>query len=352
MRAAVARLAIPGDPAAPTGGYIYDRRVIAASRGALAALALPGGFPFPDAAALAETRRAIAATPEPVIVDGLAYGALPAALIESLPRRPIALCHHPLGKETGLPPETARRLLECERAALALAAHVIVTSAETKRGLVAEFGVAESRVTVAPPGLDPAPPAAEQRGKGESPPLILTVAALLPRKDHLTLVGAFERLAAARPDLGWRAAFVGPEDRAPETAAAVRAAIGAAGLAPRISLVGAARGAALDAFYDRAAIFALPSRYEGYGMAFAEAMMRGLPVIAADTGAAGADAPDAARRLVPAEDAPALAAALAALLDDREERVRIGAAARAHALTLPGWPATWAAFQAALRAAA
>lgn len=346
-----ARLAIPGDPETPTGGYIYDRRVIAASGGALTALPLPDGFPFPDAAALEETRAALAAAGRSTIVDGLAYGALPAALIDSLPMKPLALCHHPLGMETGLAAATARRLIETERAALARAAHVLVTSAETKRLLVAEFGLAEGRVSVAPPGLDRARASLEQRGVIHSIPIILCVATITPRKDHATLVSALARLDEMRPALAWRAIFAGAGDRAPETAAALRRQIGNAGLGDRIELVGSKSEGELDALYERASVFALASRYEGYGMAYAEALMRGLPVVAADVGAAGAEAPEVARRLFPAGDAAALADRLAELLEDEDARRKAGAAARAHALTLPGWAETWAIFRRALEAA-
>ncbi|QIE55130.1 glycosyltransferase family 4 protein [Pikeienuella piscinae] len=345
---ALARLAVPGDPDTPTGGYVYARRVIAASGGALAPLALPGGFPFPDQAALDAAASLIAAANGPVIVDGLAYGAFPAELIEALPRAPLALCHHPLGMETGLEPETARHLIESERAALARAAHVIAASEATKALLIAEFGLADENVTVASPGLDPAPPA---RG-ADGPPTILTVASLTPRKDHLTLIAALARLAESRPDLDWRAVFAGPEDRAPATAAAIRDAIRDAGLAGRIERLGALGPAALDGLYDRAAIFALASRYEGYGMVFAEAMMRALPVVACDIGAEGAAAPAGALRLVPVGDADAMAAALAWFLESPQRRREAGNRARAHALSLHDWTATWAAFGAALKSAA
>lgn len=283
----------------------------------------------------------------PVIVDGLAYGALPPALIRRLPRPAIALCHHPLGHEPGLAPAKAARLIANERAALALAAHVIVTSEETKRTLIAEFGVTPEKVTVAAPGLDRA---AAARG-GSGAPVILSVGSLTPRKGHLALVSALAALARRRPDLGWRAVFAGPDDRAPETAAAVRAAIGAAGLLGRIELAGAVGQAELHRLYDGATIFALASRYEGYGMVFAEAMMRGLPIVACDAGAVRALTPDTAAILAPVEDAAALSSALESLLAAPERARAMGAAGRAHALTIPGWDATWRAVSDALEAA-
>lgn len=324
--------AIPGDPATPTGGYIYDARVIAAAGGALTALRLPGGFPHPTAADLSATRDALTGA-GPAMIDGLAYGALPADLIRALPRRPVALCHHPLGLETGLSPNDRARLIAQERAALALAAHVIVTSDATKRTLLADFGLGEPDVTVAPPGLDRTGAA---HGSDDAP-VLLTVGSLTQRKGHDVLVDALTLIA----DLEWRAVWVGPDDRDRDWAAGIIARLARSAIAPRMEIRGAVTDPALREAYAGADIFVLPSRYEGYGMVFDEAMMRGLPVIACAAGAAPDVVPQAAGALVPVDDAASLAAALRAMLEDGNKRTQMGAAARAHALTLPGWAQTW-----------
>jgi glycosyltransferase involved in cell wall biosynthesis len=84
----------------------------------------------------------------------------------------------------------------------------------------------------------------------------------------------------------------------------------------------------------------MPSRYEGYGMAFAGALASGLPVVAARAGAVPGTVPPDAGILVPPEDAPAVREALYALLTDRELRRRLSDAAWAHAQTLPRWTDT------------
>lgn len=269
-----------------------------------------------------------------MIVDGLAYGAMPEAAIRALARRPLALCHHPLAHEPGLQPSVAARLRESERAALALSAHVFVTSAETKRTLLAEFGLADEKVTVAPPGLDHAKPA---RGRAGAP-TVLCVASFTPRKGHLALVAA---LAMLPPEVEWRAVFSGPEDRSPETAAAVRRAVAEAGLGGRIEFAGAGSRGALDRLYDEATIFALASTYEGYGMVFAEAMMRTLPIAAFDLPTLREMAPPEALRLAPMGDVAALSVAIEGLLRDPAARREAGAAGRRAALAMPGWEGSW-----------
>ncbi len=69
------------------------------------------------------------------------------------------------------------------------------------------------------------------------------------------------------------------------TVARVRAQVGEAGLEDRVSLVGDLGEAALAEQYDRADLFVLATLYEGYGMAVAEALARGLPVVSTATGA-------------------------------------------------------------------
>ena len=130
--------AIPGDLATPTGGYAYDRRILELlpTYGVTVhAVALPASFPNPTDADLAQTERLLRGTPEGsvLLIDGLAYGAMPVGLIRRLDRRIVALVHHPLGLEPGLGPERELELLESEIAALAEARWVITTSGATAR---------------------------------------------------------------------------------------------------------------------------------------------------------------------------------------------------------------------------
>ena len=92
------------------------------------------------------------------------------------------------------------------------------------------------------------------------------------------------------------------------------------GLAERVRCPGELDQAALDALYAQASVFALATRYEGYGMVFAEALVRGLPIVSCRTGAVPDTVPDGTGVLVGVDDGPAFAAALARLLDDPAHR--------------------------------
>lgn len=332
-----ATFAIPGDLDAPTGGYAYDRAVIAAAPAAgmaLDVLPLPGGFPLADDAALAEAGRRLVAAPAdlPLLVDGLALGAMPSALLDGVRAPLAALLHHPLALEAGLTEAQAGHLRATEGAALARCRAIVVTSAATAATAAEMFGLSAGRFTVARPGLDrhePAPLAGR-------PPVLLTVGSVIPRKGHDVLVDALAQIKA----LPWRAEMYGSEGFAPDWAQAIRERIADKGLSDRIALRGAVDAAALSAAYRGADLFCLPSRYEGYGMVFAEAMAHGLPVVAADIAAAREVVPNAAGAFAEVGKPGPLAQLLAMLLVDPDARRARGAAAHAHARTLPGWDET------------
>ncbi|HSB23072.1 MAG TPA: hypothetical protein VLE94_08180, partial [Burkholderiaceae bacterium] len=132
---------VPGDLASLTGGYGYDRRIIAglqATGWTVDVVSLGTGFPFPDAGTREHAAQRVAAIPDGslVAVDGLAFGAMPELADRHARRlRWVALVHHPLALETGLTAEQRLTLLDSERRALASARGVIVTSSTTAREL-------------------------------------------------------------------------------------------------------------------------------------------------------------------------------------------------------------------------
>jgi len=329
-------LAVPCDPERRSGGTIYDRRLAEGLRARgwrVDWLRLPDGFPFPDAAAVAATAQAFAALPDAmlVLVDGLALGVLgDLAERESRRLRLLGLVHHPLGYEEGLDAATAARLIEQERAALRCPRRILCTSRTTARTLEADFGVEAGRLVVIEPGTDPAPLA---RGSAGPEVRLLAVGSVIPRKRFDRLVWALGRLR----HLPWRLAIVGALDRSPGATAKLRAAIAETGLGDRVELRGELVGPALEAAFDEADLFVSASGYEGYGMALAEALTRGLPIVAAAGGAVADWLPREAALLVPPEDRSAFAEALARAIGDRGVRARLREGAIAARAGLPRW---------------
>jgi glycosyltransferase involved in cell wall biosynthesis len=193
--------------------------------------------------------------------------------------------------------------------------------------------VPADKVTVAEPGTDPAPRAA---GSAAGPLELLSVGAIVPRKAYDILVRALGTLK----DQDWRLTIAGPTDRSPEALAAVRVAIGEAGLADRIALVGPVNQERLADLYASADVFLLASLYEGYGMVLAEAMARGLPIVCTTGGAAAETVPDDAAIKVPPGDERAFTLAVQRVLQDAGLRRRMADASWAASQKLPRWEDT------------
>lgn len=325
--------AFPGDLETASGGYHYDRRLIAELRelGLLVELvALPHcSFPLTDDSR-AQVAKILANIPDhaTVIIDGLAYGVLnEVAATEAERLCLIALCHHPLALETGHSERERQLLFESERSALGYTRLTLVTSEHTRQILIAQFGLAPEKVVVARPGTD----RVDFADCAGNPPRLLTLASLTRRKAHDVLIEAL----ASLQELNWRARFVGSKAFDPDWANQLQEQAARLGLSQRIDFAGEVDDA--QAEYQQADIFVLPSRYEGYGMVFAEAIAAGLPVVGASAGAVPEVVPPGAGLLVPPDDAAALADALSRLLNGDNVRQGLQAGARSAAASLPQW---------------
>jgi hypothetical protein len=181
-----AALVVPGALHSRTGGYIYDRRIAEGLRArgwALDVHELPDRFPFPDAGTLGRADSVLGAIPEGTItiVDGLAFGAMPAVAEHQASRlRLVALVHLPLAFTVGLDAPTAFALEAAERRALAAARLVVVTGTATV-DLLQQYALPLERLVVVRPGTDRAPAA---RGSGGGTIELLCVATVNPGKDH------------------------------------------------------------------------------------------------------------------------------------------------------------------------
>ncbi|MFJ2646217.1 glycosyltransferase family 4 protein [Streptomyces sp. NPDC087420] len=390
------------DPAAPSGGNRYDRRVCGELPRAgwpVHEHAVPGTWPDPAPEARAELARILAESADGsvVLLDGLVACAAPDVVVPEAARLRLAvLVHLPLADETGLTPERAAELDAAERRTLHAVSAVIATSTWAANRLITHHDLPRTRVHVAPPGTDRAPlsrgtdrsgpagttPGADAHhspprapgtdagtdpgtdagtdpgtdagtalitapGTDRSPapapraPLLLCVATVSPRKGQLRLVEALAEVA----QLDWRCVLAGGLGQDPGYVAQVRERIHAAGLGARIRLAGPRVGPALAATYAQADLLVLASHAETYGMAVTEALARGIPVLATAVGGvpeALGQAPDGTLPgvLVPPDDPAALTAALRAWLAEPGERRRSREAAYQRRTTLAGWDTT------------
>jgi glycosyltransferase involved in cell wall biosynthesis len=149
-------------------------------------------------------------------------------------------------------------------------------------------------------------------------------------------------------EVPWRLTIAGDLTRDPNEAAKLQDSIVRNGLADRIEMSGAASSSRLATLFAEADLFVLASRFEGYGMAYAEALSHGLPVIGTTAGAIPDTIPQGAGLLVSPDDPAALAAALRGVIVDADQRRRLSEAALVAARTLPTWQDSAAIFSAAL----
>jgi glycosyltransferase involved in cell wall biosynthesis len=342
--------AVPGDLATPTGGYAYDRRIIAELKTlgwTIDVIDLGEGYPRPDAANRAAAPELLARMPQgqPIVIDGLAYGVLPTAAASLHQRNPlIALVHQPLALESGLSLADANNFRASERTALEFARRVIATSPSTGNLLTMDYGVPAGHITVARPGSDPVAPAV---GSRDGVVRLLAVGSVVPGKGYDVLIAALTTLA----DLPWQLMIAGDTGRDRATAAQIEGDIARFKLTDRIALLGAVAPARLAELYRAADLFVLASRFESYGMAYAEAVTYCLPTIGTTAGAIPDTLSGEFAILVKPDDVAALANALRRLIADSNERQKMSSAARAAAVHLPTWRDSAALFAGAIEAA-
>jgi len=327
-RSDVLHLVVPlgiDDPSRPSGGNIYDRRLSDELRA-------HGHQVVEHHVSPPEVGPVLAELPDlaHVLVDGLLVSDAADALIHEARRVRLGVLIHMLTGD------------ERERDVLSAAACVITTSAWGRNQVIADLGLAPSRVHVATPGTDPAPLAT---GTAEGSAL-LCVAAVAEHKGHDVLLRALAMLT----DLSWRLVIVGSLEREPAFVALLRQQAEEDGTTSRITFTGALSGIALDRAYADADVLVHPSRGEMYGLVIAEALSRGLPVIASGAGGVPEAMGDrAAGMLVPPADPHALAAALREWLSSSACRSALRSAALSRRPTLPSWAATVEAVVAAMR---
>jgi glycosyltransferase involved in cell wall biosynthesis len=329
-----------GDTGRKTGGYLYNARVVAGLRVKgieVDEIVACGASPGEQQAAA----RRFAFDPsgfDVVVVDALARIVVAPHLDRWRTIRPVVALVHELpgvaSGDTDHEQEYEESLLRADR--------IVAVSGYGRNVLICR-AVSARRIRVVPPGFDgvAAPGASHESG---GPLRVLCVAQWIPRKGILTLVDAW----MLRGRSGAVLELVGETDADPDYGARVRAVVQRA---PLGSIVVSERvdDAGLGAAYASADLFVLPSRYEGYGIVYAEALASGLPVIACRVGPIPELVGQEAAILVEPDDANGLSAALDLLLGDPALRARMSAAATRRASGLPRWEDTVVGFEAVLR---
>lgn len=317
------------DPARPSGGNVYDRRLC----NGLAGLGwdvhehpVDGPWPSVDAGGLDELAGVVSKVPDGavLVVDGLIASVSAAVLLPAASRlRLVVLVHLPLD-------------VAGEDTVLGAARAVITTSRWSREQLLDRYPLDASTVHVVAPG---AACAAAVTGTPDGRNL-LCVAPVSPHKGQDVLLTA---LAEMR-DLAWHCRLVGSLAREPEFAEHVRQQAADLALADRVEMCGTRTGAELSRVYATSDLLVHPSHGETYGMVITEALAHALPVVATEVGgvpeALGDTSAGRPGVLVAAGQPLELAAALRTWLTDADTRRRLRCAAAQRRQTLPSWQTT------------
>ena len=330
-------LLVPAPLAAISGGYGYDRRMIAEWRAGghrVDVQELAGRHPLPDAEAISAAAAAWSAAEGVPVIDGLGLPAFAAHAGDFAARRAVGLIHHPTCLEPA-DDDTRAALRAIEQRLFPLLARCVVTSETTAATLVQDFAVDPARITTIVPGTEDAP---RCTGSGGPTCRILSVGSLIPRKGHDLLLRALGRLF----DLDWQLTIAGGGVESTH-GQALRALAEELNIAQRVTFAGTVVDGELDALWQQADVFALATEYEGYGMAIAEALKRGLPVAITKGGAAGALVPTppnamGAGIVCDVGDLVTYSKALRRVIFDTDVRADMAEAAWQLGQALPGWP--------------
>jgi glycosyltransferase involved in cell wall biosynthesis len=338
---------VPGPLTTRTGGYIYDARIIEGLRGRGAsvevvelreslACATEEGR---GAAALALSRVDDGGV---VVIDGLMLPALAAILEREANRlKIVAVVHLPLAAGIELNGVVAEQIREQEGRALRTTRRIIVTSPATIP-MLESYNLPSRSICVVEPGTDRAPMA---RGSGGSEVHLLCVATVNGGKGHEILL----RALACVPARTWVLTCAGSLTRDPAAVERVQRVIMELGLADRVRLAGELDASAIEASYNTADVFVLATLQETYGMAVAEALAHGLPVVSTTTGAIASLVGMEAGIVVPPGDADALSEALSRMIRDPDLRATLAEGARRMSECLPTWDDACETFAAALQ---
>lgn len=327
---------VPGDINLPTGGYRYDKHMLTNWQKAgrdVTLVCVEGNYPFPSKLEIADAVASVEKLPDAdiAVVDGLLGGANP-QLMEALGQKMkvVALIHHPLCLENGLERQEARMLEEREGEGLKHVSHVIAVSPATRNAVCDLFGFDDGRIDIVLPGVERGK---ASRGSDDATLNLLCVGSVIERKGHRFLIEALAGLKAFQ----WRLDCMGSTAFDEALFETLQNMLVAHNLEDRIVFHGAVCEETIEAAYQKADVFVLPSLYEGYGMVYAEAIVRGIPVIGTTAGAIAQTVPDGCGILVEPENTEALGEALETMISNSELRQKFRAQTLLAEASFPTW---------------
>lgn len=339
-------LVVYGSLANTSGGFLYDRQLVQHLRDVDASVdvfelswrSYPRHLLDNLNAGLAD--RLLEAQPDVLLQDELCHPSLFRLNRRFSDEIPVVTIVHHLRTSEAHPPPASWLYRQVERRYLRTVDGVISSSRATRSAV---DGMADiERSAVVPPGTgrfepDIGPEDIETRAHDGGPLRVLFVGSLVPRKGADTLLDGLAPLA----DDDWRLTLIGDGSVAPDYADSLRRQVDRLGVGDRVRFTGPLPKAGLAAELSGGHVLAMPSRHEGFGVAYLEGMGFGLPPVATTSGGASELVSDGENGwLVPPDDPGAIVRALRPVLFDRARLARLGQAARERYLAHPSWTDT------------
>ena len=333
-------LALYGDLDEQSGGFRYDRRLVEELRAAgdtVDVIDLPWrSYPrgLLDNLSLS-LQDGLDAGYDVLLQDELAHPSLIRAN-RWLSCPVVSLVHHLRADEGG---RLAPVYGAVERRYLATVDAAICNSEATRAAVLDASPLTAERTLVAPPAGDQFDPAIEdteiaERAR-ERPLQVVFLGNIEPRKGLDTLVAGLSQV-----DEAWELTVVG---RATDSGykRQVEKRVTTATCEDRVTFTGRLSDQKLASVLRTGHVLAVPSRHEGFGIAYLEGMSFGLPAIATTAGGADAVVTDGETGLlVDPDDPAAVTDAVSTLATDREQLARMGCAARRRYVSHPNWTET------------
>jgi len=329
-------LVVYGDLDTRSGGFRYDRQLVAALRAmgeAVEVIELPWrSYPRGLLDNLSPgLRRRLAGDHDVLLQDELAHPSL-VGTNHRLSTPIVSIVHHLRASE----PSRLAPLYRGVEGHYLRGVDGVVCNSTVTRDVVTDLGVDPDRTVIAPPACDRFDPTLDsvpvaERTQG-TPLRVLFVGNITPRKGIDTLLDGL-----AQTDADAELTVVGrPVDEAYSTQ--LRQSVADHRLTERVQFTGELSDAELAERFREHHTLAVPSRYEGYGLVYLEAMSYGLPVIASRAGGATDIVTDGENGfLLDPDDPAAVADAITSLATDRERLAAMGQAARERYDAQPDW---------------
>ena len=263
----------PGDINTKTGGYIYEKNIIEYAKSKklpFKSKELSSNYPFPLKQDLDELKQILLDIPvgSTLLFDGLIFECLKILKKDLSNFKIVALIHHPLYLEFN--GKIGLRFFSLEKEMFKIPNKFIVTSNETKRLLLKEFEINKELISVIEPGIERLIKAKKKFNQKHN---LLTCGSIIERKNYLYLLS--ELIFMNNLTLN----IIGDTSRDNYYYKKVIAFIKKHKIENRVKIHSNVSKTKLSNLYSQCDLYVSVSKYEGFGMSLANAIIFKKPII-------------------------------------------------------------------------